>query len=109
MSLSAVTATAAGPTISARGAGSDHLRRRVERSMARLPRMVSVASPESGWSRGITNSPPSPDRLAVSTRLAGPTSSMAKPSMPTTTRDTGAPRTQTRSFTSSERRVVPTE
>ena len=107
MSLSEAIVTCAGPTRSARGTGSFQPTVAAARSTGRLQRASIVASPESGCASGITMVPPVVATAATSTMLAGPTSSMLQPSSPTTTRDTGAPRTTTRRVARSEMRVAP--
>ena len=56
----------------------------------------------------MTSLPSSAVTAAVSTMPAGPTSSTFQPSSPTTMRDAGAPRTETRSVASKPILVAPT-
>ena len=108
MSLDAAKMTEAGPTRSACGAGICQLTRSLSCGSDRLQRISTTASPARGCTKGITSRPSSVDTAAVSTTLAGPTSSTSHAPMATTIRDTGAPRTETRSLASSATRVAAT-
>ena len=108
MSLCDVMMIEAGPTRSACGAGIRQPTRLLSWSSDRPQRMSTTASPDNGCTKGTTSRPPSDETAAESTTLAGPTSSTSQPSSPTTIRDTGAPRTETRSRASSATRAAET-
>ena len=106
MSLSEAIVTWAGPTRSARGTGSFQPTEAAERSIGRLQRTSTVVSPDNGCMNGMTTLPPLLTTAAASTMPGGPTSSTFQPSRPSIMRDTGAPRTMTRSVATSPTRVA---
>ncbi|MFM9024700.1 MAG: hypothetical protein ACKON7_05080, partial [Planctomycetaceae bacterium] len=109
MSLSDATTTVARATTSARGTGICHDSSAASRSMRRLPRTSTTASPASGCRNGIVTRPPALVTPATSTMPGGPTSSISKPgSTSSTSVVAGAPRASTRSRASSATRAAPT-